>query len=63
MDLEGKPLSIIFWTSLLRKEGSDFTYTDFSDLFLHPAINILNKEEQPIISEEMKRILQLSEQS
>ena len=25
MDLEGKPLSIIFWTSLLRKEGNEFT--------------------------------------
>ena len=36
MDLEGKPLFIIFYTSLLRKEGSDFSYTDFSDLFLHP---------------------------
>ena len=43
MDLDGKPLSIIFYTSLLRKESSEFTYTDFSDLFLHLAINILYK--------------------
>ena len=61
MDLEGKPLSIIFWTSLLRKEGSNFTYTDFSNLFPHPTMNILNKAEQPRISEEMKIILQISE--
>ena len=43
MDVEGKPLSIIFWTSLLRKESNDFTYSKFSELFLHPAMSILNK--------------------
>ena len=63
MDLEGKPLSIVLWTSLIRKENSDFTYTEFSDLFLHPAMNILYKSEQPRFNEEMKRILQLSEQN
>ena len=60
MDVEGKPLSIIFWTSLLKKEGIEFTYTDFSDFFLHPTMNILYKSEQSRVNEEMKRILQLS---
>ena len=63
MDLEGKPLSIVFGTSLLRKENSEFTYTDFSDLFLHLAMNILYKVEQPRVNEEMKRILQLLEEN
>ena len=63
MDIEGKPLSIIFWTSLLRKECNDFTYSEFSELFLHPVMAILNKSEQPRISEEMKIILELSEQN
>ena len=57
MDVEGKPLSIIFWTSLLRKESSDSTYSEFSELFFHPAMSILNKSGQPKISEEMKIIL------
>ena len=61
MDVEEKPLSIIFWTSLLRKESSDSTYSEFSKLFLHPTMSILKKSEQPRISEEMKRIFQLSE--
>ena len=61
MDVEGKPLSIIFWTSLMRKESSDSTCSEFSELFLHPAMSILNKLEQPRISEETKIILQLSE--
>ena len=43
MDLEGQPLSIIFWTSLLRKEDNEFNYTDFLDLFLQPTMNILYK--------------------
>ena len=44
MDLEGKPLSIIFWKSLLRKEGSEFSYSKFSDLFIQPSLNLLYKE-------------------
>ena len=57
MDVEGKPLSIIFWTSLLRNECNDFTYSEFSELFLHPVMTILNKSEKPRINEEMKIIL------
>ena len=45
MDLEGQPLSIVFWTTLLRKESSDFSFTDFSDLFLQPAMSLLYKAE------------------
>ena len=61
MDVEGKPLSVVFWISLLRKDGSEFNYKDFTDLFIRSAMNLLNKTEQPRVSEEIKRILQLSE--
>ena len=57
MDVEGNPLSIIFWTSLLRKESNDSNYSEFSELFLNPAMSILNKSEKPMINEEMKIIL------
>ena len=60
MDLEGQPLSMIFWTTLLRKESNDFSFTDFSDLFLQPTMSNLYKVEQLKISEDMKIILQLS---
>ena len=62
MDVEGQPLSMIFWTSLLRKEGNEFSYKHFSYLFIRTCMNLIYKSEQPRVSEEMKRILQISEQ-
>ena len=59
--MEGKPLSVIFWTSLLRKNNSEYSYSDFNDLFIRPAMSLLNKVEPPRINEEIKIILQLSE--
>ena len=61
MDIEENPLSVIFWTSLTRKESSEFTFADFADNFIHPLINMLTNTEHPRISDEMKKILQLSE--
>lgn len=61
MNIESQPLSVIFWTSLLRKEGSEFSYTDFLELFIQPAMSLLYKVDQPRINDEMKKILQLSE--
>ena len=51
----------MFWPSILRKESREYSYTDFNDLFIVPAMNLLNKQETPRINEEIKRILQLSE--
>jgi len=61
LDIEGNHLSVIFWTSFLRKECTNFSYSEFSELFLHPVITMLTKTKQPRINEEMKKILQLSE--
>ena len=63
MDVEGNPLSVIFWTSLIRKESTEFTYVDFIDCFVHPLINMLTNSVQPRISDEIKKVLQLSEQN
>ena len=57
LDVEGNLLSVVFWTSILRKENMEYTYADFNDLFIIPAMNLLTKEETPRINEETKRIL------
>ena len=51
----------MFWTSILRKDNSQYNYIYFNDLFIILAMNLLNKVETPRINEETKRILQLSE--
>ena len=60
MNVEGQPLSIVFWTSLLRKEWNEYSHTNFTDFFVRPTMSLLQKSEQPRVSEEMKIILQLS---
>ena len=61
MDVEGDAQSIIFWTSLIRKESTEFTYTDFKDCFIHPLVNLVKNSVQPRISDEVKQVLQLLE--
>ena len=62
-DIEENPLSVIFWTSLIRKESTKFNRAEFTDHFVHPLINMLTNTVQPRISDEIKKILQLSEQT
>ena len=57
LDVEWNPLSVIFWTSLIIKESIEFSYLDFTDAFVHPLINMLTNKVQPIISDEIKKIL------
>ena len=54
---EGNVVSVVFWTSILRKWNREYSFEDFNDLFLVPAMNLLNKEQTPRINEETKRIL------
>ena len=61
LDVEGNPQSVIFWTFLIRKASNEFTYTDFTDSFIHPMVNFLNNSRQPKISKDTKKVLQLSE--
>ena len=60
LDVEGNPQSVIFWTSLIRKDSNEFTYIDFTNSFIHPMVNFLNSSKQPRISEEINNVLQLS---
>ena len=63
LDVEGNPQSVIFWTSLIRKDSMKFTYTNFIDLFIYPIVNMLNNIIQPRVGDEIKKVLQLSEHS
>ena len=60
VDPEGNVLSVVFWSSILRKWNREYSFADFNDLFLVLAMNLLNKEHTLRINEETKRILQLS---
>ena len=46
---------------MIRKESTEFTYAEFTNNFVHLLVNMLTNTEQPRISDEMKKILQLSE--
>lgn len=60
LDTKGNPRSVIFWTPLIQMYSTIFTYKDFIHSFFHPVINILTSNYQPKISEEIKRVLQLT---
>ena len=44
------------------KEQKNDTYKSFGDSFLHPAINTLNNAIEPRVGEEIKKIMQLTDQ-
>ena len=62
MNDEGEPQSMIFWTSLVMKDQKDFSYKTFVKMFVHPAMSLLSGTAEPMISEHIKRIMQLSDQ-
>ena len=63
LDIEGNPQSIVFWTSLIRKDFTKFSYKDFIDSFVYPFVNMLSNSIQPRVNEEIKKVLQLSDES
>ena len=56
-------LGVILLTPLFHRYSSPYTYTDFIDSFVHPVMTMLTGSPPPIISQEIKRVLQLSKQS
>ena len=63
LDTEGNPQSVVFWTSLIRNDSIEFSYKDFIDAFFYPVVNMLSSSIQPRVNEEIKKVLQLSDQS
>lgn len=63
LDTKGNPKSAIFWTSIFHHSFScPYSYNEFIDQFVHPVTTILTGNPPTRISDEIKRILQLSKQ-
>jgi hypothetical protein len=61
MDKEGKPQAVTLWTSLLRRNSTEFTFKQFIELFYHPVVGMLSGRPEPRINEEIQRVLHLSD--
>jgi hypothetical protein len=61
LDQNGNPQSVTSWTSLVRKNSSEFSFKHFIDQFYHPVVCMLNNRMEPRINEEVQRILHLSD--
>jgi len=62
LDEKGNQQSAIFWTTLAMKEHKEYTYKQFTEMFVDPKIGLLRSRTKPRISEEIKRVLHLSDQ-
>ena len=62
LDTRGNPISVVFWTSLIHLNDSQYYYIDFIDLFVHPVATMMLGSPPPRISAYMRRVLQLSKQ-
>lgn len=60
LDTRGNPKSVVFWTMLTHQFDFQYSYTDFIDLFVHPVATMLLGSPPPIISADIRRVLQLS---
>lgn len=60
---QGNPQSMIHWTSLVRNNTNEFTFSDYIDNFLYRVSFLLNSDAKLRIGPEIKRILHLSEQT
>lgn len=63
LDTKGNPRSVIFWTPLIQRYSTVFSYKEFIDSFVHPVVNMLTSSYQPRINDEIKRVLQLAKNS
>ena len=63
LDTKGNPRSVVFWTSIFHHSfACPYSYNEFIDQFVHPVTTMLTGNPPPRISDEIKRILQLSKQ-
>lgn len=60
-DAQGNQRSVVFWSSIFHNTSfSPYSYYEFIDLFIHPAMSLLLSSPPPRLTYEMQRILQLS---
>jgi hypothetical protein len=48
------------WTSLLKRNSTEFNFKEFIEQFYHPVVSMLSGRLEPQINEEIQRILHLS---
>ena len=48
---------------MVMKEKKDYSYKHFIELLIHPALNLLSSNSEPRIMEEIRKSLQLSDQT
>jgi hypothetical protein len=61
MDGNGRPQAVIAWTSLLKHNSTEFSFKEFIDQFHHPVVCMLGDRPEPRITDEVQRILHLSD--
>jgi hypothetical protein len=60
MDQDGKPQPVTSWTSLLRRNSTEFSFKQFIEQFYHPVVSMLSGRQEWRINEEIQIILNLS---
>jgi len=61
MDQDDKPQPATSWTSLLRRNSTEFNFKQFIDQFYHLVVSMLSGRKETRINEEIQIILHLSE--
>jgi hypothetical protein len=61
LDQDDHPQVVTSWTSLPRKNSSEFSFKQFIDQFYHPVVSMLSGRKEPRINEEIQRLLHLSD--
>ena len=63
LNVQGNLRSVIFWSAITHNSrDSPYSYNEFIDIFVHPATTLLTGVSPPRLSNEIKKILQLSKQ-
>jgi len=63
LDIRGNIRSVIFWYAIFYSSfETPYSYNEFIELFIHPAITLLIGVSPPRISGDIKMTLQLSKQ-
>ena len=61
LNAQGSPRSVVFWTSVFHCTSvSPYTYNEFIDLFIYPAMTVLHGTPPPRLTDDMRRILHLN---
>jgi hypothetical protein len=61
LDQDDEPQLVTSWTSLLRKNSTEFNFNQFIEQFYHPMVSMLGGRQEPRINEDIQIILHLSD--